>query len=50
MLKDLALGAKLSAEITSQEEWRKDNPAQRAVPRGKLVEAVRDMLGKDARP
>jgi histidyl-tRNA synthetase len=46
MLKDLALGAQLSAEITSQEEWRTANPAQRAVPRAKLIESVRAILAR----
>jgi histidyl-tRNA synthetase len=45
-LKDLALGAKLSGEIASQEEWRKGQPAQISVPRAQLVEAVRGILAR----
>ncbi len=43
-LKDLALGSALSANIQSAEEWRKGQPAQSSAERGKLVEAVRQML------
>ncbi|MEM7566472.1 MAG: histidine--tRNA ligase [Pseudomonadota bacterium] len=42
-LKDLVLGAKLSAEIETHEEWA-EQPAQRSVPRAGLVEGVRAML------
>ncbi len=45
-LKDLALGAKLSAEIESAEEWRKGQPAQISVPRTDVVEAVRVILSR----
>jgi hypothetical protein len=45
-LKDLALGAALSAKIQSAEEWRKGQPAQSSVERGRLVEAVRQMLAR----
>jgi histidyl-tRNA synthetase len=45
-LKDLALGSALSANIQSPEEWRKGQPAQSSVERGKLVEAVRQMLAR----
>lgn len=43
-LKDLALGTKLAADITSNEEW-KAQPAQSTIPRADLVAAVRRMLG-----
>lgn len=46
-LKDLALGARLSAEIQTSEEWRKGQPAQISVPRASLVEAVRTMLARN---
>jgi histidyl-tRNA synthetase len=44
-LKDLALGARLSAEIASREDWTAQ-PAQAEVPRRGLVEAVRAMLAR----
>jgi histidyl-tRNA synthetase len=43
ILKDLILGAKI-AEGASLEEW-KARPAQLEVPRDRLVDAVREMLG-----
>jgi histidyl-tRNA synthetase len=44
-LKDLALGARLAAEIETNEEW-KAQPAQINVPRGDLVAEVRRMLAR----
>lgn len=44
-LKDLALGARLSAEIESREEWAAQ-PAQAEAPRGDLIGAVRSMLAR----
>jgi histidyl-tRNA synthetase len=44
-LKDLALGARLAAEIETNEEW-KAQPAQIEAPRARLVEAVREMLAR----
>ncbi|MFV0473589.1 MAG: histidine--tRNA ligase [Pikeienuella sp.] len=44
-LKDLALGARLAAEIETNEEW-KAQPAQVETPRGDLVAAVRAMLAR----
>jgi histidyl-tRNA synthetase len=44
-LKDLALGARLAADIATHEAW-KAQPAQVEVPRAGLVEAVRAMLGR----
>lgn len=46
-LKDLALGARLAAEIETNEEW-KAQPAQMEAPRENLVEAVRAMLARGA--
>lgn len=46
-LKDLALGARLAAEIETNEEW-KAQPAQIEAPRDGLVEAVRAMLARGA--
>jgi histidyl-tRNA synthetase len=46
-LKDLALGARLAAEIETHDEW-KAQPAQITVPRGELVEQVRRMLARAA--
>ena len=50
-LKDLALGARLAAEIETNEEW-KAQPAQINVPRGDLAAEVRKMLSRqgDAAP
>ncbi|MEL6765844.1 MAG: histidine--tRNA ligase [Pseudomonadota bacterium] len=48
-LKDLVLGAKLSAEIETREEWA-EQPAQRSVPRGELIPAVRAMLEGNTAP
>jgi histidyl-tRNA synthetase len=45
-LKDLDLGARLAADITSNEEW-KSQPAQREVPLSDLVAEVRAILGRD---
>ena len=44
-LKDLALGARLAAEIESHEAWRAQ-PAQVEAPRADLVAAVRAMLAR----
>jgi histidyl-tRNA synthetase len=44
-LKDLALGARLAAEIETREEWTAQ-PAQVTVPRAELVEQVRQMLAR----
>jgi histidyl-tRNA synthetase len=44
-LKDLALGARLAAEIESREQWTAQ-PAQAEVPRRELVAAVRAMLAR----
>jgi histidyl-tRNA synthetase len=45
-IKDLIEGAKAAAAIASNQEWRETRPAQFAVPEGKLVEAVRDVLSR----
>lgn len=45
-LKDLKLGAKLADEITDRDEWRKGQPAQVQVKRDRLVESVREILGR----
>lgn len=47
-LKDLKLGEQLAEGITDREEWRKGQPAQMQVKREKLVEAVREILGRYA--
>ncbi len=44
-LKDLALGARLAAEIETNEEW-KAQPAQINVPRADLVAEIRKMLAR----
>ena len=47
-LKDLALGARLAAEIETHEAWA-SQPAQVEVPRKRLVEEVRAMLARGGR-
>jgi histidyl-tRNA synthetase len=47
-LKDLALGARLAAEIETHDDW-KAQPAQVEVPRGSLVAEVRAMLARGGR-
>ncbi|PIB26024.1 histidine--tRNA ligase [Amylibacter kogurei] len=44
-IKDLALGARLSAEIETTEEW-KAQPAQMEIKRGDLVDEVRKMIAR----
>jgi len=44
-IKDLALGARLSAEIETTEEW-KAQPAQMEINRGDLVAEVRKMIAR----
>ena len=46
MIKDLVEGARLSAQIEDNVEWREGRPAQVAVPRAALVETVREILGR----
>lgn len=43
-IKDLALGAKLSAEIDDNATWRESRPAQFTAPESGLVEAVRRVI------
>ena len=45
IIKDLALGKKLAAEITSNEEW-KEQPAQVEIPRADLVKVVTAYIGE----
>nr|WP_325248416.1 histidine--tRNA ligase [Amylibacter sp.] len=44
-IKDLALGARLAAEIETAEEW-KAQPAQKEIARGDLVAEVRAMIAR----
>ncbi len=44
-IKDLALGAALAANITTNEEW-KAQPAQMEIARGDLVAEVRKMIAR----
>ena len=44
-LKDLALGARLAADIDTHDEW-KAQPAQIEVPRARLVEEVRALIAR----
>lgn len=45
-LKDLALGAELSEDITDRDEWRKGQPAQVSVPRARLLEETRAIIAR----
>jgi histidyl-tRNA synthetase len=45
-LKDLALGKELAAAVADNREWREERPGQREVPEDRLVETVRQMLGR----
>jgi histidyl-tRNA synthetase len=45
LIKDLALGARLSQEIVTTEEW-KAQPAQLEIKRGDLVAEVRKMIAR----
>ena len=45
-IKDLVLGARLSAEIEDNTEWREGQPAQFSVPRSDLVNAVSQTLDR----
>jgi histidyl-tRNA synthetase len=45
-IKDLIEGAKAAAAIASNQEWRETRPAQFAVPEGRIVEAVREVLAR----
>ncbi len=47
-LKDLVLGAKLSAEIEDNKEWRESQPAQLSIAREDLVAGVKDLLARNA--
>ena len=44
-IKDLALGARLAAEMTTNEEW-KAQPAQMEISRADLVAEVRKMIAR----
>jgi histidyl-tRNA synthetase len=45
-IKDLIEGARASAGIASNEEWKAARPAQFSVDEGRIVEAVREVLGR----
>ena len=47
-IKDLVEGARLSAEIEDNREWRESRPAQFSVPEGELVAAVLRVLDAQA--
>ncbi|MCB1366553.1 MAG: histidine--tRNA ligase [Rhodobacteraceae bacterium] len=48
-IKDLALGARLAAEVETNEQW-KAQPAQMEIPRADLVAKVKKMIARAARP
>lgn len=45
-IKDLIEGAKAAAAIKDNKEWKSARPAQLSVPRSRLVEAVRELVGR----
>ena len=47
-IKDLVEGARLSAGIEDNAEWRASRPAQFSVPEGELVEAVKRVMAAQA--
>jgi histidyl-tRNA synthetase len=49
-IKDLVEGARAAASIASNEEWKAARPAQVSVPEDQLVEAVREILGRQRAP
>jgi len=48
-IKDLAAGARESAQVESREQWREERPGQREIPRGDLVASVRSLLDQICR-
>jgi histidyl-tRNA synthetase len=48
-VKDLIEGARAADAIASHEEWKAARPAQFSVPEDRLVEAVREVLGRHFR-
>jgi histidyl-tRNA synthetase len=46
MIKDLVAGAEAAKSITDNAEWRASRPAQFAVKRTEMVQAIRDLLAK----
>ena len=48
-VKDLSLGARMSAEIESNEEWRAARPAQETIAQDQLVSWIKAALADDAR-
>jgi len=45
-IKDLALGKELSKQISSNQEWRADRPAQISIHEDRMVEAVEEILAR----
>ena len=45
-VKDLDLGRELASGITDNAAWRTERPGQQTIPRDKLVEAVRRIIGE----
>jgi len=46
-VKDLDLGRELAAGVTDNAAWRAERPGQQTIPREKLIEAVRRIIGDD---
>jgi histidyl-tRNA synthetase len=45
-IKDLVKGAQMSRQIEDNKSWREGRPAQFAVRRDELIEAVENVLGR----
>jgi len=45
-VKDLDLGRELAADVTDNAAWRAERPGQQTIPREKLVEALRRIIGE----
>jgi histidyl-tRNA synthetase len=48
-LKDMLVGKQLSEQITDKLVWRKEQPAQRVVPRDRLVAEVQEIVQRATR-
>ena len=43
-IKDLIMGSKLAQEITDNQLWRENHPAQKVIDKKDLVQEVQDLL------
>ena len=45
-IKDMRLGDELSDKIVERDAWRKEQPAQRSVPRAQMLPTIREILAR----